>query len=68
MRRHWNTFGAGKLVYHYRVIMNDSLGLDHRIVQYLVSPAGRLDAELMKIFVVILHHAGQVLGIEVAAR
>ena len=56
MSRYWNTFGAGKLIDHYRMIVNDCLGLDNRVVQRLVSATGSLNAELMKIFVVVLHH------------
>ena len=56
MSRYWNTLGAGKLINHYRVIVNDHLGLDNRVVQRLVSVTGSLNAELMKIFVVVLHH------------
>ena len=56
MSRYWNTFGAGKLIDHYRVIVNDRLGLDNRVVQRLVGAAGSLDPELMKVFVMVLHH------------
>ena len=61
MSRYRNTFCTGELVDHHRVLVNDTLGFDDRVMQRRIGGAGGLHAELMQIFVVVLHHEGQVL-------
>jgi hypothetical protein len=65
MGRYRNTFCASELIDHYLVVVNDTLRLDDRIMERGVGGAGGLDAKGPKVLVVILHHEGQILDIEV---
>ncbi len=65
---HRNSLCAGELVDHHRVLVNDALRFDDGLCSVGIARAGRLDAELVKILVVVLHHEGQVFDVEVVAR
>ncbi len=67
MDRYGNAFCAGQLIDHHGVVVNDALRFDYLVMQRCVGGAGGLDAELMKIFVVVFHHEGQILDVEVVA-
>ena len=68
MSGYGNTFCAGQLIDHHGVVVNDALRFDYLIMQRWVRGAGGFHAELMKIFVVVLHHEGEVLDVEIVAR
>jgi hypothetical protein len=64
---HGNTSCSGKLIDHYRVLVNDALCFDDFIMQRWVGVAAGFHAELVKILVVVLQHEGQILDVEVVA-